>query len=125
MSLTFLVVPALFGLLIAILVIQIRIYRGMRKLPGGEALAPLVRPGFGWKLWGGLNLLYWAVFAGSLRLSFHTFRELDIQIGQFHEGVAWGGEDSVQMPIVDGMGGEFPCRTCCWRTAGSPGLRSG
>ena len=30
---TFLVVPALFGLLIAILVIQIRIYRGMRKLP--------------------------------------------------------------------------------------------
>ncbi|WP_277201717.1 hypothetical protein [Victivallis vadensis] len=87
MSLTFLVVPALFGLLIAILVIQIRIYRGMRKLPGGEALAPLVRPGFGWKLWGGLNLLYWAVFAGSLRLSFHTFRELDIQIGQFHEGV--------------------------------------
>ena len=70
MSLTFLVVPALFGLLIAILVIQIRIYRGMRKLPGGEALAPLVRPG-----------------SGSLRLSFHTFRELDIQIGQFHEGV--------------------------------------
>lgn len=87
MSLTFLVVPALFGLLIAILVIQIRIYRGMRKLPGGEALAPLVRPGFGWKLWGGLNLLYWAAFAGSLRLSFHTFRELSIQIGQFHKVV--------------------------------------
>ena len=62
MSLTFLVVSALFGLLIAILAVQIRIY-------------------------GGLNLLYWAAFAGSLRLSFHTFRELSIQIGQFHKGV--------------------------------------
>lgn len=87
MSLTFPVVSALFGLLIAILAVQIRIYGGMRKLPGGEALAPLVRPGFGWKFWGGLNLLYWAVFTGSLRFYFHTFQEFGIQIGQFHKGV--------------------------------------